>query len=109
MPDGAGCGVFDFDAAGVELVSYAVGPGEVLRLARLLALGHEGVDLGVVVTPRCGRDEPEDLLLVGHNPFMEDLCGQLTRGSMRRFSTATLVALERREDGVFEVLWQLEA
>ncbi len=48
--------------------------------------------------------EDEDLLLVGHNLFMEDLAEALT-GEYLRFKTCTLAAFERQDDGSFTLLW----
>lgn len=50
------------------------------------------------------EDEVEDLILVGHNPFMEDLLSNLC-GSSEAFDTATLACLERQEDGRFQLAW----
>lgn len=46
----------------------------------------------------------EDLLLVGHNFFMEDLA-QLLVGRPVRFKTSTLGAFERDAAGLWSMLW----
>ncbi len=48
----------------------------------------------------------EDVLLVGHNPFMERLAWRLVGGPLA-FRTATLAGFERGEDGRFALLWSL--
>jgi phosphohistidine phosphatase len=46
----------------------------------------------------------EDLLLIGHNPFMEHLTWQLV-GENVRFKTSTLVAIECHPGGAHTLLW----
>jgi phosphohistidine phosphatase len=54
--------------------------------------------------------EPESLMLVGHNPFMEQLTGLLLTGNASRtpvsFGTSSTVCLERIE-GVWVLKWAL--
>jgi phosphohistidine phosphatase SixA len=49
------------------------------------------------------NENSEDLLLVGHNPFMGDLASQLA-GHPVGFDTAALVVFQRQEDGGWELL-----
>lgn len=48
--------------------------------------------------------EDQDLLLVGHNDFMERLAEQLL-GRFLRFRTSTLGAFERNPDGEWDLVW----
>lgn len=50
--------------------------------------------------------EAEDLLMVGHNDFLECLAEQLL-GEWIRFKTCTFASLRRREDGSWELLEHL--
>lgn len=52
------------------------------------------------------RGVDEDLLLVGHNPFMEDLAAALT-GKPQRFKTGALAALDRDAKGRWSTAWFL--
>lgn len=48
----------------------------------------------------------EDILFVGHNPFMEDLAGALT-GQAHRFKTGALGAFEKGPKGRWRTAWFL--
>jgi phosphohistidine phosphatase len=52
------------------------------------------------------RGLEEDVLLVGHNPFMEDLAGALT-GQPHRFKTGAMGAFERDSKGRWHTVWFL--
>jgi len=52
---------------------------------------------------RLNREE-RTLLLVGHNPFLEELTERLT-GGFHRFKTSTFACLERDGEGRWSVAW----
>lgn len=51
-------------------------------------------------------DQDGDLLLAGHNPFMEELAATLLRdGAGLRFKTGTLACFERRGPDRWSLVW----
>ncbi|MCK4846656.1 MAG: phosphohistidine phosphatase SixA [Deltaproteobacteria bacterium] len=78
---------------------------------------EEVEDLLPLDSPEIWRErllsETGDMMLVGHMPYMGMMVSLLTTGSLNRapvvFSEATVICLERKDDGNFKVLFRVDA